>query len=171
MDHVNLRTLDRLPGPVRADYLRIVERMVDEVTARPASVLSVPVLWLTLGPADTDDIRVERVDLGELYRRHGYAERFGHWVESAVRQRMAGGRCGALVCHDRMSGPVPGPLLGAMLGPRERHVHLHATHRDDPRAFWDTFPIRRRPLRRIRFAPEVRQQVAQARRAFPEPTG
>jgi hypothetical protein len=168
---VSLGTMDRLSGPVRADYLRILERMLEEVPARRLSVLSVPVLWLTIGERDNDDVRVERVDVAELYRRNGYTEDFRVWVESAVRSRLAGARCAALVCNDRMSGPVPGPVVGALLGPSERAVHVHAAHRDDRRAFRDTFPFRRGPLRRVRFTPEVYQGLASARRGSAGPTG
>ncbi|MEU1603557.1 hypothetical protein [Micromonospora matsumotoense] len=163
MYSASLRRLEQLPRPVRSDYLRIVERTIAEVSTRWSSVLSVPVLWLTLG-ADGADVRVERVDIDELYRENGYAEHFVHWVESAVRNRLAAGRCAALASNDRMSGPFPYPFGALLPCTSDGHVHLRAVHRDDPRAFEDAFAVRRRPLRRKRFVPEVYAQLAQARR-------
>ncbi|MEV4843016.1 hypothetical protein AB0K20_07330 [Micromonospora matsumotoense] len=170
MVSARLKSLERLPDPVRSDYLRIVERTIEEVSTRWSSVLSVPVLWLTLGAVGTD-IRVERVDLDGLYRENGYAEHFDHWVESAVRQRMGTGRCAALASHDRMGGPWPYPTGALLPGLPDGHVHLRAVHRDDPGGFADAFAVRSRPLRRKRFAPEVYEQLAQARRAYPGAAG
>ncbi|MFC6022155.1 hypothetical protein ACFP2T_39080 [Plantactinospora solaniradicis] len=172
MYDASLAHLDRLPDRARDDYLRIVERTLVEVPARWRSRIAVPVLWLTLDASDGDDIEVERVDLLELHRQNGYPDEFSRWVGVAVRSRMTkvGARCTALFCHQWMSSSIRSPLLHTLTGEPERHVFLHATHRDASRAFRDAFRVQRGPLRRLRFVPEVHRKLADARRTWPDRT-
>ncbi|RKN32910.1 hypothetical protein [Micromonospora musae] len=169
MYDASLANLDRLPDHVRDDYLRLVEWTLAELPSRGSSRLSVPLLWLTLGTAG-NAVHVERVDTTELYRRNGYPDEFSRWVLSAVRSRLAEvhARCAAIVSNDRMDSSFPGPILGALLGPSEDNLFLHAAHRDVSRTFRDSFRIGRGPLRRLRFAPEVHQKLAEARRDWPD---
>ncbi|MEU5565983.1 hypothetical protein [Micromonospora musae] len=172
MYNASLAHLDRLPDPVRDDYLRLVEWTLDELPSRWSSRLSVPLLWLSLGTT-SNAVTAERVDTTELYRRHGYPDEFLRWVMSAVQSRMTeiGGRCAAIVFNDRVESPLSGPLLSLLLGPPETKVFLYAAHRDVSRRFRDTFRIRRGPLRRLGFVPDVHQKLADARRTWPNRTG
>ncbi|MEV4812317.1 hypothetical protein [Micromonospora avicenniae] len=171
MYDASLAHLDRLPDHVRDDYLRIVEWVLAELPARMSSRIFVNSLWLTLGTTG-NAVRTEPVDLTELYRRNGYPDEFSRWVMSAVRSRMteAGARCAAMIANNRMNKPLSGPLLGALLGPAERTVFLYAAHRDASLEFRDAFQIRRGPLRRLGFVPEVHQKLAEARRTWPDRT-
>ncbi|RKN32911.1 hypothetical protein [Micromonospora musae] len=171
MYNASLAHLDRLPDHVRDDYLRISEWVLAELPARWSSRLFVNSFWLTLGTTGSI-VRTERVDLTELYRGNGYPDEFWRWVMSAVRSRMAetGARCAAIIANNRMNAPLSGPLLGTLLGPAERNVFLYATHRDASLEFRDAFRIRRGPLRRLGFVPEVHQKLAEARRTWPDRT-
>ncbi|MEU4678918.1 hypothetical protein [Micromonospora sp. NPDC023737] len=166
MYHENLESLERSPDQVRADYLRVLERMMAEVPRRWQSRLSVPVLWLTLD-SGSNDIEVEPTDVYQMAREHGYPDEFHRWVTSAVQSRLSetGARCALLASHSGMSSSVQGPILRALTGPPDRRVHLHGAHQDHRRPFRDDFAIRRGPLLRARFTPEVHQRLADIRRS------
>ena len=166
MYYTNLKNLSRAPAHVRSDYLRIARWVVAEVPRRWVARLSVPVLLLTLGACDGADIDAKRTDVYEMARGNGYPDEFHRWVRSAVRSQLheTGARCVALVCHSGMSSPFQGPLLRTLMRLPDEDAHLHAAHRDDEWPFWETFSYRRGPLRRLRFAPEVNQRLADAQR-------
>ncbi|TDC30874.1 hypothetical protein E1211_23455 [Micromonospora sp. 15K316] len=172
MYNTSLAHLDRLPDHVRDDYLRLVEWTVAELPSRWSSRLSVPLLWLSVGTTG-DAVTAERVATTELYRRNGYPDEFLRWVMSAVQSRMTeiGGRCAAIVFNDRVESPLSGPLLSLLLGPPETNVFLYAAHRDVSQRFRDSFRIRRGPLRRLGFVPDVHRKLADARRTWPNRTG
>jgi hypothetical protein len=175
MCSANMRDLDRLPEQVRDDYLRIVEWVVAELPSRRGARLGVPVLWLTLGASGGDEIVAEPTDLYQLSSRNGYPDEFSRWEGAAVRNRATetGARCVALVHHNWMSSSIQSPLLRAVTGTSGRNPHLfvRAVHRLKSPEFYASFPIERRWPRRLRFAPEVHEQLAQARRRSPHRTG
>ena len=169
-----MRDLDRLPEQVGDDYLRIVEWVVAELPSRWGARLGVPVLWLALPAPGGDEIVAEPTDLYQLSDRNGYPDEFHRWVGSAVRNRAAesGARCVALVHHHWMSSSIQSPLLRAVTGPRDRNplLFVRAVHRLGSREFYASFPIERRWPRRLRFTPEVHEQLAEARRRWPHRT-
>ena len=166
MNDRNLEGVGDLPAHVRSDYLRVLDWSVAEMPKRWRSRLGVPVLWLTLGGSGDADLEVERTDVYELAKEHGYPDEFHRWVRPAVRSRVrqTGARCAALICHGGMSSPFQGPIVRTLMGLPDRHAHVHAAHRDDQETLWVALSLRRGPLRRIRFTPEVHQRLADVRR-------
>ncbi|MEU1529713.1 hypothetical protein [Streptomyces fagopyri] len=156
--------LRALEPPVRADVLRVLDRVVRDLPAHWRRRKGVPRLMVVLdGPAA---VRVETITFGEL-SRHGYLDEFSRWAAAVPAARAADHGCAALVYGDRIHARINriGPIGSAWHLPDTR-VHVRVAHRDlrvSP-TFSLPFEVEGRLIPRLVFPVWVSDTLTRARR-------
>lgn len=123
-----LRQLRALDPAVRADVLRVLDRVVRDLPAHWRRRKGVPQLMVFLdGPAA---VRVERITFREM-SRHGYLDEFSRWSASVPAARAEDQGCAALVYGDRIHARINriGPFGSAWHLPDTR-VDVRTVHRE-----------------------------------------
>ncbi|MEU0038482.1 hypothetical protein [Streptomyces sp. NPDC006333] len=156
-----LRALD---PAVRADVLRVLDRVVRDLPAHWRRRKGVPQLMVFLdGPAT---VRVERITFGEL-SRYGYLDEFSRWAAAVPAARAEGHGCAALVYGDRVHARINriGPFGSAWHLPDTR-VDVRTAHRDlrTSPTFSLPFEVEGRLFPRLVFPAWVSDTLTQARR-------
>ncbi|MFD8424409.1 hypothetical protein [Streptomyces sp. NPDC059466] len=160
-----LGQLRALEPAVRADVLRVLDRVVRDLPAHWRRRKGVPRLMVSLdGPAA---VRVERISFAEM-SRHGYLDEFSRWSASVPAARADAHGCAALVYGDRIHARINriGPFGSAWHLPDTR-VDVRTVHRDlrvSP-TFSLPFEVEGRLFPRLVFPPWVSDTLTHARRS------
>jgi hypothetical protein len=158
-----LREMYRLPVSVRADYVRVLDRILTDLPRRWSRVSGVPFLWYELASPD-GTVHIERTSARLLCADGGYPDEFSRWIGSSVTRRAHRGRCAALVKGDK---------IGAKMSPLPFNVRVNDTRADvilahaDQR--WNTglsLPFSRGVLRRMTFDYDVHELMKQTRESL-----
>ncbi|MFG2479187.1 hypothetical protein [Streptomyces fagopyri] len=159
-----LGQLRALEPPVRADVVRVLDRVVRDLPAHWRRRRGVPRLVVFLdGPAS---VRVKRITFGEL-SRHGYLDEFSRWSAAVPAARAEDHGCAALVYGDRIHARINriGPFGSAWHLPDTR-VDVRTVHRDlrTSPTFSLPFEVEGRLFPRLVFPAWVSDTLTRARR-------
>ncbi|GGQ13151.1 hypothetical protein GCM10010266_40220 [Streptomyces griseomycini] len=158
-----LRRLQELDPAVRADVLRVLDRVVRGLPAHWRRRKGVPQLMVFLdGP---ENVRMERTTFREL-SEHGYLDEFSRWAAGVPAAKAKEHGCAALVYGDRVHARIfqVGPFGSAWHLPDVR-VDVCTAHRDLRlcQTFSLDFEVEGRFFPRLVFKEWVHDAIARAR--------